>query len=165
MSAMASPVTSLPIVYSTVYSGADQRKHQSSASLAFVRGIHRWSVNSPHKGPVTRKISQFDDVIMDHVLQCHSDHRPMFSPHMKGRLLLLMNCHFLSWYIFSRKFHLFSSSFQSVQYVSADDSTKNKLIVTFYVLLPFISTSYLTITQYVLTIDALQGKSFTVSLQ
>ena len=40
---------------STVYSGADQRKHQSSASLAFVRGIHRWPVNSPHKGPVTRK--------------------------------------------------------------------------------------------------------------
>ena len=99
------------------------------------------------------------------VLQWHSDHMPMSSRHMKGRLLLLMNCHFLSWYIFFRKFHLFSSSFQTVQYVSADDSTKNKLIVTFYVLLPFISTSYLTITQYVLTIDALQGKSFTVILQ
>ena len=47
MSAMASPITSLTIVYSTVYSGADQRKHKSSASLAFVRGIHRWPVNSP----------------------------------------------------------------------------------------------------------------------
>ena len=47
MSAMASQITSLTIVYSTVYSGADQWKHQSSASLAFVRGIHR--VNSPHK--------------------------------------------------------------------------------------------------------------------
>ena len=47
-------------VYSTVYSGADQRKHQSSASLAFVRGIHRWPVNSLHKGPVTRKVFQFD---------------------------------------------------------------------------------------------------------
>ena len=55
MSAMASQITSLTIVNSTVYSGADQRKHQSSASLAFVRGIHRWPVNSPHKGPVTRK--------------------------------------------------------------------------------------------------------------
>ena len=44
--------------------GADQRKHQSSASLAFVRGIHRWSVNSPRKGPVTRKMVPFDDVIM-----------------------------------------------------------------------------------------------------
>ena len=39
--------------HSTVYSDADQRKHQSSASLAFVQGIHRWPVNSPHKGPVT----------------------------------------------------------------------------------------------------------------
>ena len=55
MSAMSSQTTSLTIVYSTVYSGADQRKHQSYASLAFVRGIHRWPVNSPHKGPVTRK--------------------------------------------------------------------------------------------------------------
>ena len=41
MSAMASQITSLTIVYSAVYSGVDQRKHQSSASLAFVRGIHR----------------------------------------------------------------------------------------------------------------------------
>ena len=64
MGTMASPITSLTIVYSTVYSGADQRKHQSSASLAFVRGIHRSSVNSPHKCPVTRKMFPFDDVIM-----------------------------------------------------------------------------------------------------
>ena len=40
---------------STMCSGADQRKHQSSASLAFVRGIHRSPVNSPHKVPATRK--------------------------------------------------------------------------------------------------------------
>ena len=64
MSAMASQITNLTIVYSTVYSGADQRKHQSSASLAFVRGIHRWPVNSPHKGPVTRKKFTLDDVIL-----------------------------------------------------------------------------------------------------
>ena len=51
-------------VKSIVYSGADQRKYQSSASLAFVRGIHRWPVNSPHKGPVTRNMFPFDDVIM-----------------------------------------------------------------------------------------------------
>ena len=57
-------VTSIAIVYSTVYSGADQRKHQSSASLAFVRGIHRGPGNSLHKGPVTRKMFPFDDVIM-----------------------------------------------------------------------------------------------------
>ena len=61
----ASQITSLTIVCSTGYSGADQRKHQSSASLAFVRGIHRCPVNSPHKGPVTRKMFPFDDVIMN----------------------------------------------------------------------------------------------------
>ena len=64
MGAMAYQVTSLTIVYSIVYSGADQRKHQSSASLAFVWGIHRWPMNSPHKGSVTRKMLPFDDVIM-----------------------------------------------------------------------------------------------------
>ena len=41
MATMASQITSLTVVYSTVYSGVDQRKHQSSASLAFVRGVHR----------------------------------------------------------------------------------------------------------------------------
>ena len=64
MTKMASQITSLTIVYSIVYSGAHQRKHQSPASLAFVRGIHRGPVNSPHKGPVTRKMFPFDDVIM-----------------------------------------------------------------------------------------------------
>ena len=64
MFAMASQITSLTIVYSSDYSGTDQRKHQSSASLAFVRGIHRWPVNSPHKGPVTRKMFPFHDVMM-----------------------------------------------------------------------------------------------------
>ena len=64
MGAIASQITSLTIVYSTVYSDADQRKHESSASLAFVRGIHRGPVNSPHKWPVKRKMFPFDDVIM-----------------------------------------------------------------------------------------------------
>ena len=64
MGAIASQITSLTIVYSTVYLGPDQRKHQGSASLAFVRGIHRGPVNSPHKWPVTRKMFPFDDVIM-----------------------------------------------------------------------------------------------------
>ena len=63
---MASQITSLAIVYSIVYSDADQRKHQSSASLVFVRGINRGPVNSPHKWPVTRKMFPFDDVIMRH---------------------------------------------------------------------------------------------------
>ena len=53
MGAIASQITSLTIVYSTVYSGADQRKHQSSASLAFVRGIHRvrWIPRVPGEFP------------------------------------------------------------------------------------------------------------------
>ena len=47
MGAMASEITSLAIVYSVVYLGTDQRKHQSSASLAPVRGIQRWPVKIP----------------------------------------------------------------------------------------------------------------------
>ena len=65
MGTVASQITSLMIVYTTVYSDADQSKHHSSASLAFVWGIHRGPVNSPHKWPVTRKMFPFDDVIME----------------------------------------------------------------------------------------------------
>ena len=65
MGAIAVQITSLTTVYSTVYSGADQGKHQRSASLAFVRGVHRGPVNSPHTWPVTRKKVPFDDVIME----------------------------------------------------------------------------------------------------
>ena len=72
MSGMASQITSLTIVYSTVHSsGAYQRKHQSSVSLVFVRGIHswrwinRWPVNSLLKGPEMRKLFPFNDVIVN----------------------------------------------------------------------------------------------------
>ena len=64
MRAMRFQITSLTIVYSTIYWGANQRKRQSSPLLVFVRGIHRWPVNSPHKVPVTQKMFPFDDVIM-----------------------------------------------------------------------------------------------------
>ena len=64
MGAIGSQNTSLTIVYSTVYQGTDQSKHQSSASLAFVRGINRWTVNSPHKGQVTQNMFPFYDVTM-----------------------------------------------------------------------------------------------------
>ena len=64
MTMLASQITSLPVVCSIVYSDVNQRKHQSSASLAFVREIHRGPVNFPHKWPVTRKLFPFDDVIM-----------------------------------------------------------------------------------------------------
>ena len=77
MSTMASQITSLTIVFPKVCSGADQRKHQSSASLAFVRGIHRWPVNSPHKGPVMQKMFPFDDVIMS----------------LLAKVLMLFMCH------------------------------------------------------------------------
>ena len=61
MGMMAYQITSLTIIYSTVYWDADQRKHQSSLSLAFV-----WPVNFPHKRPVAWKMFPFDDVIMFH---------------------------------------------------------------------------------------------------
>ena len=70
MNAMASQLTGISIVCATVCSGTDQRKHQSSASLAFLRGIHQWPVDSPHKGPVRRKMFSFDDVIMTNLVCC-----------------------------------------------------------------------------------------------
>ena len=84
MGTIASQITSLTIVYSTVYSDADQSKHQSSASLAFVRGIHRGPVNSPHKWPVTRKMFPFDDVIMKY--------ERSFEKKTNKKLCLIMKC-------------------------------------------------------------------------
>ena len=64
MSATASQMTGVTTIYLIVCWGDDQRKHQSSASLAFMWGIHLWPVISPHERPVTRKVIPFDDVIM-----------------------------------------------------------------------------------------------------
>ena len=75
MSAMVSQNTSIAIVYSTVYSGADQRKHQSSESLTFVQGFHRWLVNSLHKWPVMWKMFTFEDIIMCLWSVCMQMHR------------------------------------------------------------------------------------------
>ena len=83
MSVMASQITSVFVVYLAVCSGADQRKHQSSVSLAFVRGSHRWPVNSPHKRPVTRKMSPFDDVIMNN-FRAHHSSRIYIISYVKG---------------------------------------------------------------------------------
>ena len=63
MSTMVSQITGVSIVCSTVCSDADHRKHQSFSPLAIVRGLHRWPVDPPHKGPITRKMLPFDDVI------------------------------------------------------------------------------------------------------
>ena len=95
MGAVASLITSLTIVYSIVYSDADQRKHQSSASLAFEWGIHWGPVNSPHKWPVMRKMFPFDDVIMQSVhwklwqkkFICEISHRAPFRyRHWNGKI-------------------------------------------------------------------------------
>ena len=90
MGAIASQITSITIVYWTVYSDSDQRKHQSSASLAFVRGIHRGPVNSPHKWPVTRKMFPFDDVIMFPTIGVESEYISADDLH---QTLVLHGCH------------------------------------------------------------------------
>ena len=65
MSAIAFQIIEVSSVFRTVSSGADHRKHQSPVPQAFVRGIHRWPVISPHKGPVPGKTFPFDYVVMD----------------------------------------------------------------------------------------------------
>ena len=87
MNAITSQITSLTIVCSTVYSGTDQRKHQSSASLAIVRGIYLWPVNSPHKGPVTWKMFPFDEVIMISVRITH-----IYQHHFAGTEAIIQVC-------------------------------------------------------------------------
>ena len=99
MSAIASQITSLTIVYSTVNSDADQRKHQSSASLAFVWGIHRGPVNSPHKWPVTQKMFPFDDVIMVKVVT------PVLRYNISIQLLVLGNRSFSVLVVYRLKIH------------------------------------------------------------
>ena len=65
---LKSPTSQL---FTQPFNQADKKKHQSSASLAFLRGIHRWPVNLPHKGPVTRKMFPFGDVIMTETVTFH----------------------------------------------------------------------------------------------
>ena len=75
------------VIFSTVYSEVDQRKHQGSASLAFVWGIHRGLVNSPHKWPVTRIMLPFDNVIM----QCKSLCNPLLAAMLSSLQLIFSN--------------------------------------------------------------------------
>ena len=77
---IATQITGLTIVYSIVYSNTDQRKHQSAASLAFMRGMHRGPVNSPHKWPLMRKRFPFDDVIMSSNGLVPSGNKPVSEP-------------------------------------------------------------------------------------
>ena len=112
MSPMASQITSLTIVYSTVYSGADQRKHQSSASLASMRGIHRWPVNSPTKGQWRGKCfhlmtSSCDDslwFLLPHGSSCRPF--PQTLPSVVQKMGLFLNNELKQ---FSAKINLFSN--------------------------------------------------------
>ena len=74
MSAMASQITRLTIVYSTVYSGADQRKHQSSASLAFVKWIHRLETPKfPYDDVIVATgLIYIEDILVDTILTYQS---------------------------------------------------------------------------------------------
>ena len=105
MSTMTSQITSLTIVYSTVYPGVDQRKLQSSASLAFVRGIHRWPVNSPHKGTVTRKMpgisvnKKYLGYVFEHVITGNLRQTPRALPYSTQAVRVIT----ISWFI-SRAF-------------------------------------------------------------
>ena len=98
MGTMASQITSLTIVYSTAWPGADQRKPQSSTLLAFVWGIHRWPVNSPHKWQVTRKMVPFYDVIMvrhyNAFLYCYAFVNVMWNTHSNFRIIAI-KCKYL----------------------------------------------------------------------
>ena len=108
MSAMVSQITGVSIVYSTVCSGSDQRKHRSSASLAFVRVIHRWPVNSLHKGPITRKMFPFNNVIMTIICLIHQNQLriqvfrllPLFGKHLRYFQRVRWVCTELTWDVY-----------------------------------------------------------------
>ena len=105
MGTIASLITSLMIVYSTVYSDANQRKHQSSTSLAFVRGIHRGPVNSPHKWPVTRKFFPFDDVIM------YRQSFPLKNFNYEGKVVANIHIIIMEMYTVLRRYHPNATAF------------------------------------------------------
>ena len=90
MNVMASQITGVSMVCSTVCSAPNQRKLQRSASLAFVRRIHQWPMNSPHNGPVMLKMFPFDNVIMRYYAMMSSWYEEYLN-----RML------YLSWLIFN----------------------------------------------------------------
>ena len=98
--AIASQTTNLTIVYSPFYPGADQRKHQRSASLDFVTGIYRWQVNSPQEGPLTRKMFLFDDVIifLQQGSPIHLKHGPLVVNMLVSLAAFLINWRFYMFY-------------------------------------------------------------------
>ena len=134
MSAMASQITSVSSVCSAVCSDANHRKHQSSASLAFVRGIDRWPVNSPHKGPVTWKTFPFGDVIMQSVPLCTSQsvlvYAKSYTTHCKP---VLFHAEFSEYEICSNNHQIHRSSEFTVYKCSCIPDRKFKeILVTIY---------------------------------
>ena len=123
---MIEMTSQITIVYSTAYLGADQRKHQSSAPLAFVRGIHRWPVNSPHKGPVTRKMFPFDDVIM-----CEP-----CSGGWKSGLRMLLPWIKITLYMMSDISYSFRSFFVTTTFVNCICMKYNRLLMCTHVRFP-----------------------------
>ena len=118
MSVMASQITSFAIVCSIVYLGTDQEKHQSPASLAFVRGIHQWLVNSPHKVAVMRKIFPFDDVIIrdsnveiNSMSGCHDEVICLPHIHHSCTRLLITQHKSICWTLIQ---HMFWSKYQLI---------------------------------------------------
>ena len=105
MTMLASQISSLPVVCSIVYSDVNQSKHQSSASLAFVREIHRGPVNFPHKWPVTRKMFPFDDVIMI-FFRGRTQHN--LSSYVMGAFIYLTFCGLP---VFSLRYHILKHQF------------------------------------------------------
>ena len=151
---MVSQITSLTVVvYPTVYSGTDQRKHQSSASLAFVRGIHRWPVNSLHKWPVMQKIFPFDNIM--HFITVITDNYPR----------LISSNDILMWYILLYWVDLlnvdcdvFSHSFYTERtlgpaymghlplYVGSENNGLHTINITFFVTCSRLAVTYHTCT-------------------
>ena len=100
MSALASQITGVSIVCSMVGSGADQRKHQSSASLAYVRGIHRWQVNSPNKkASKAENVSIIVTIASSRLLRCQ---KYEMCPTVWYSALFILRHHYnirINWYL------------------------------------------------------------------
>ena len=121
MSVMTSHITGVSFVCSTVCSGPDKIKHHSSASLAFAREIHRRPVDSPHKGPVTRKyfhLMTSSCIIVYHVLNLtlqwlplhvHSSHQAR-ATYMMVSMQAINSCHYRASSNTSRRDDMMTSS-------------------------------------------------------
>ena len=73
------------------------KKKSKLTSLAFVRGIHWWVMNSPQKGPVTRKMFPFDDIIMVKcVLIQSSNHNQQCITNQSSVCILNFICYFMT---------------------------------------------------------------------